>query len=182
MSAFTNKVAVITGGNNGIGLVTAKEVTHGVRNRTIVVLVVWFLFALGGSLLGVFDSGPRPSLLLGLALALATSALASNKGYIQVQEPVTVSGQQLPAGEYQIRWEGSGPNVELSILKGKKVVATSPARLVDLSQSSSYDSAVVRKNDDGSRSLSEIRFSGKKYALALGSEAAKADTAENTTK
>jgi hypothetical protein len=40
----------------------------------------------------------------------------------------------------------------------------------------------VRKNDDGSRSLSEIRFSGKKYALALGSESAKADTAESTSK
>jgi len=81
-----------------------------------------------------------------------------------------------------VKWEGSGPNVELSILKGKKVVATAPARMFELGQSSGYDSAVVRKNDDGSRSLSEIRFSGKKYALALGSESAKADTAESTSK
>jgi hypothetical protein len=40
--------------------------THGVRNLTIVVLVVWFLFALGGSLLDFFDSGSRPPLALGL--------------------------------------------------------------------------------------------------------------------
>ena len=33
---------------------------HGVRNLTVAVLAVWFLFALGGSLLGVFDSEPRP--------------------------------------------------------------------------------------------------------------------------
>ena len=121
-------------------------------------------------------------LLLGLALVLATSAFASNKGSIQLQEPVTVGSQQLPAGDYQVKWEGSGPNVELSILKGKKVVATAPARMFELGQSPGYDSAVVRKNDDGSRSLSEIRFSGKKYALALGSESAKADTGESTSK
>jgi hypothetical protein len=77
MSAFTNKVAVITGGNGGIGLATAKEVTHGVRNRTIVVLVAWFLFALGGSLLGVFDSGPRPPLLLGLAFVVPVAAFVA---------------------------------------------------------------------------------------------------------
>ena len=77
MSAFTNKVAVITGGNSGIGLATAKEVTHGVRNRTIVVLVAWFLFALGGSLLGVFDSGPRPPVLLGLAFVVPVAAFVA---------------------------------------------------------------------------------------------------------
>ena len=122
------------------------------------------------------------SLLLGMALLLATGAFAANKGSLQVQDPVTVSGKQLPAGDYQLKWDGKGPNVELSILKGNKVVATVPARLVDINQSASSDAAVVRKNEDGSRSLSEIRFSGKKYALAIGEEAATADTGESTGK
>src|SRR5215510_5421302 len=39
----------------------------GVRNLTAAVLVAWFLLALGGSLLGVFDSEPRPPVPLGLA-------------------------------------------------------------------------------------------------------------------
>ncbi|PYX94612.1 MAG: hypothetical protein DMG71_11975 [Acidobacteria bacterium] len=121
-------------------------------------------------------------LLLGLALVLATSAFAGDKGVFQIQGPTVVSGQSLPAGEYQAKWRGSGSNVELSILKGKKVVATVPAHMLELKDSSSQDSAVVRKNDDGSRSLSELRFAGKKYALALGTEAAKADSDEATTK
>lgn len=120
-------------------------------------------------------------LLLGLALVLATAAFAANKGSVQVQEPFTVSGQQLPAGEYKVQWEGTGSNVELSLLKGKKVVATSPARILELQDSAAQDSAVVRHNDDGSRALSEIRFSGKKFALALGSESAKADPAAEST-
>jgi len=39
---------------------------HGVRNLTIGIVAAWFLLALGGSLLGAFDSAPRPPLLLGL--------------------------------------------------------------------------------------------------------------------
>jgi len=41
--------------------------TNSVRNLTVAVLVVWFLLALGGSLLGVFDSEPRSPIPLGLA-------------------------------------------------------------------------------------------------------------------
>jgi hypothetical protein len=112
-------------------------------------------------------------LLLGLALLLATSAFAaSNKGSMQLLDPVTVSGKQLPAGDYSVKWDGSGPNVELSILRGSKVVATTPARLIDLNQKTNGDAAVVKNNDDGSKSLSEIRFGGKKYALAIGQETA----------
>ncbi|PYX01773.1 MAG: hypothetical protein DMG86_09485 [Acidobacteria bacterium] len=119
-------------------------------------------------------------LLLGLALLLATSAFAANKGSLQVSDPVTVSGRQLAPGAYTVEWEGNGPNVELNILQGKKVVATMPARLIDLNRSADGDSAVVRKNDDGSRTLAEIRFAGKKYALALGNESAKAEAGDST--
>jgi hypothetical protein len=119
-------------------------------------------------------------LLLGLALLLATSAFAANKGSLQVSDTVTVSGKQLARGEYTVKWEGNGPNVELNILQGKKVVATTPARLIDLNRSADADSAVVRKNDDGSRTLAEIRFAGKKYALAVGNESAKAEAGDST--
>ena len=119
-------------------------------------------------------------LLLGLALLLATSAFAANKGSLQVSDPVTVSDKQLAPGAYTVKWEGNGPNVELNILQGKKVVATMPARLIDLNRSADGDSAVVRKNDDGSRTLAEIRFAGKKYALAMGNESAKAEAGDST--
>jgi len=125
-------------------------------------------------------SNTSKGLVLGLALLLATSAFAANKGSLQVSDPVTVSGKQLAPGAYTVKWEGNGPNVELNILQGKKVVATMPARLIDLNRSADGDSAVVRKNDDGSRTLAEIRFAGKKYALALGNESAKAEAGDST--
>jgi hypothetical protein len=114
-------------------------------------------------------------LLLGLALVLATSAFAANKGSVQLMDTVTVSGKQLPAGDYSVRWDGNGRDVELNILKGNKVVATTPAHVVDLSQKPNGDSAVVQRNSDGSNALTQIQFGGKKYALAIGNESASMD-------
>jgi hypothetical protein len=108
-------------------------------------------------------------LLLGLTLLLATSLFAaSNKGSLQTMSDVTVSGKTLPAGNYSVNWDGSGQSVQLNIMKGKKVVATTPATLVDLSQAPNSDAAVVKDNGDGTRSLAEVRFGGKKYALHIG--------------
>ena len=67
-----------------------------------------------------FTNGLK-GLLLGLALLLAASAWASSKASIEIVDNISVGGQQLKAGEYSLRWEGSGSNVELSILKGSKV-------------------------------------------------------------
>ena len=115
-------------------------------------------------------------LLLGLALLLATSGFAANKGNLQVNDPVTVNGKQLGTGEYTVKWDGAGPNVELNILKGKNVVATVPARMLELEQSPNRDSVVTNTSSDGRKALSEIRFSGKKYALAVNNESAKAES------
>ncbi len=115
-------------------------------------------------------------LLLGLALLLATSAFATaNKGSVQLMDPVTISGTQLPAGDYSLKWDGNGPNVEVSILKGSKVVLTTPGRLIDLSQKPNGDAALLTANADGSKTLTEIRFGGKKYALTFVSESASMD-------
>ena len=109
------------------------------------------------------------------ALLLAASAFAASdthKGTLQVFDAVQVNGQQLPPGEYDVKWEGNGPNVQVNIVRGKKVLATAPAHVVDLPDKAASDTSVVNKNDDGSRTLTQIRFGGKKYALSIGEESA----------
>ena len=115
-------------------------------------------------------------LLLGLALLLATSGFAANKGSLQVDNPVTINGKPLAAGEYTVKWDGAGPNVELNIMKGKNVVATVPARMLDLEQLPVRDSIITSVNSEGHKSVNEIRFSGKKYAFAVNAESAKAES------
>ena len=118
------------------------------------------------------------SLLLGLALLLATSAFAANKGSLTVQEPVMLNGTKLAAGDYKVQWDGNGPNVELSITQGKKVIAKVPAHMVDLDSPAQSDAAVVKNNGDGTKSLTEVRLSGKKFALAVGDESPRADATQ----
>jgi hypothetical protein len=107
------------------------------------------------------------SVVLGLAVLLASSAFASNKGSLQVREPFEVNGQQLAPGEYELRWDGAGANVEVSFMQGKKEIAKTSAKVVTLEKAYGYDSAVV-DHASGKATVSEIRFGGKKYALAIG--------------
>jgi len=108
------------------------------------------------------------SLVLGLALLLASSAFAATKASLQLTNAVTVNGTQLKPGDYKVQWEGSGPNVELSIMQGKNVLAKVPAHVIELQTPSAHDAAVTRKNDSGPNSLAGLRFQGKKFALELG--------------
>ena len=105
------------------------------------------------------------SALPGLALLLATSAFAANKankGSFEISEPLTVSGHELKPGQYKLTWEGTGGDVQAMILTHGKLVATVPAHLTDLNQPERNDAVVSRQNDDGSRSLTQIDFAGKK--------------------
>ena len=108
------------------------------------------------------------AVVFGLAVLLASSAFASNKGTLLVREAVEVNGQQLTPGQYQVRWDGTGSNVEVSFMRGNKEVAKTSAKVVTLDQPSDYDSAIV-DHTNGKAAVSEIRFSGKRVALAIGS-------------
>lgn len=119
-------------------------------------------------------------LFLGLALLLATSAFAASQGSLEVKENVSLNGKQLAPGNYLLKWKGHGPNVEVTIIQGKNVVATVPARLQEVTAAPEKNASVVRTNEDGSKSLSEIQFAGKKYVMALGQESAKADSGEGS--
>src|SRR5216684_7085829 len=108
------------------------------------------------------------SVMLGLAVLLASSAFAATKGTLQISHPVTVNGTALKPGDYKVEWDGSGPNVEVSILQGKNVIAKTPAHVVDLSAAPANNAAVTRTNSDGSSALAGARFGGKKIALEFG--------------
>jgi hypothetical protein len=111
------------------------------------------------------------SLVPGVALLVATSAFAANKankGSFDVFDPVTVSGHQLPPGQYKLTWEGTGPDVEAMILSGGKLVATVPAHLTDQSEAAPTNVTQTRQNDDGSKSMTQVDFAGKKYSLSFG--------------
>ena len=100
-------------------------------------------------------------------LLVAVSVWAASKGSLDLQHRTSVGGKQLESGTYTVRWEGTGDQVEVKIYNGNKLVATTPARMVKIESRQPYDTALVSNNQDGSVSLSEIRFGGKDYALQI---------------
>jgi hypothetical protein len=121
-------------------------------------------------------SNKSSGLLLGMTLLLATGASAASKGAVKLDEAVTVNGTQLAKGEYEVIWDGTGPNVELNVIQSKKIVATVPARLVQLSHPGPGQGYGTRKEEDGTTSLTSIYFSGKKYELSIGKESVGAES------
>lgn len=119
-------------------------------------------------------------LVLGVAVLLATGAFAINKGSFHVAETIQLSGQTIPAGDYQLRWDGAGSNVEVSVMQGKKEIAKTSAKVYELDRPADFDSTIVDKST-GKATLSEIRFAGKKTALAIGNSD-RASMGEGSTK
>jgi hypothetical protein len=110
-------------------------------------------------------------LFLALSVLAAGSALAANKGSLDLQHPTTVAGKQLAGGSYTVQWDGSGDQVDLKIYQGKNLVVSTPARVLKVDHPIASNSAVVAANADKTYTLSEIRFAGKKFALGIANDA-----------
>lgn len=108
------------------------------------------------------------SLLFGLALLLATQVFAAEKASLTTYNAVTVGGKQLKPGDYNLRWDGAGPTVQLNVLRGKTVVLTVPAKMVDSPQEVDRTTYSYTTNPDGTKSLSRVQLKGKKSALEIG--------------
>ena len=123
-------------------------------------------------------------MILVLTLFPATSVLAANdshKGDLNLGAPAQVAGKQLAAGDYVVKWDGSGPTAQVNITQNGKVVATVPARVVKLDQKASQDMAEI-STSNGDRTLTSIKFQGKNYALELGGDTGGAVGAGDTVK
>jgi hypothetical protein len=121
--------------------------------------------------------------LLTFSLLFAASAIAgnSNKGTLKVDETITVAGQQLPAGEYQVEWTGSGPSVEVSISGYKGSVAKVLAQLLPLKKAESGSGYSTNTDQAGNKALTGIFFGGKKYQLSIGEASAAMPTPSDKT-
>lgn len=109
------------------------------------------------------------TLLIGSSLLLSTGVFASNinKKSLHLYENVTVAGRQLAPGDYKVEWSGIGPEVKISILKGRDTVATATARVVSQSASNDQDGYALKPGNDGHQNLAQVFFSGEKYDLNI---------------
>ncbi len=118
---------------------------------------------------------------LSLALLLSTSLFAASSGSLNLTQPVQLNGTQLKPGDYKVTWEGTGPEVTVSVMKGNQVVAKTSAHVKELDKNFDSNATLLQKNADGSTSLNGIRFSGKKIALEFAEDTAAAGTKSGTS-
>ncbi len=101
--------------------------------------------------------------LLTFALVLCVlplSALARTKqsASINLTDPVVISGTDLRPGEYTVRWNGTGSQVQVEFLQGKKELVSLPAKLIN--QHNNMSPAItVRSMTGGTETISEIDLS-----------------------
>jgi hypothetical protein len=105
-------------------------------------------------------------LVLGCVLLMSWSAFAQSKASLEIGRPLTFNGIELQPGRYKLHWEGTGPSVQLSILKGKNVLATMPARLASLETPYPYDAVVTRDGGEVG-ALAGFRFKRKSISIDL---------------
>lgn len=105
----------------------------------------------------------------GSALLLSSAAVAgeSNKGSLQLYDKVNVEGKALNPGKYTITWDGSGPNVQVTVSQGKQTVATFSAHLTEQAARNTEDAYSSAAETDGSRTLTAIYPNGKRLSLEL---------------
>jgi hypothetical protein len=112
--------------------------------------------------------------LFGSALLFSSAALAgdANKGSLQLYEKVNVEGKALNPGKYTVTWEGTGPNVQVTVSQGKQTVASFAAHLTEQATRNTEDAYGSAAETDGSRTLTAIYPNGKRYSLEVGQTAA----------
>lgn len=106
--------------------------------------------------------------LIGLALLLPLSALAAkNQTNISISQAVQVGATQLQPGDYKVQWEGDASAVKVTILQGRKTVATSSGKLVDRDQPAHYNAVVLKPGTGDTKVIDEINFANQKQVLVL---------------
>jgi hypothetical protein len=117
--------------------------------------------------------------LIGSALLLANDAFAANKGTLHVSAPEIVAAERLTAGDYTVRWEGTGSRVQLRIMQGEKVMVALPVSVVALDEASPSDTVVIQIDDQGTRRVSRLCFAGRKFAFQIEEDSATASVQGN---
>jgi hypothetical protein len=108
-------------------------------------------------------------LLFGAALLFSSGAIAgeANKGTLRLSDNVVVDGKSINSGDYKVEWDGSGPTVQVTLLRGKQTVATFSAHLTEQAAPNQQDAYSTTAEPDGSRALTAIYPGGKRLALKL---------------
>jgi hypothetical protein len=106
--------------------------------------------------------------LLIASISLMAADKPKDSGRLNLTDTVQIGSTQLMPGDYKVEWSGSADNVQVNILKGKNVIATTQGKIVQLSSPAANNAVVTRALDNNTRGIEQIQFDNRKEALQLG--------------
>jgi len=95
-------------------------------------------------------------------------ARAKNQGTMRLTEPARIGSTDLQPGTYKVEWNGTGPNVQVNIMRHNDTLATTTGEL-KTNPAATQDAVVLQPASDNSsvKQVSEIDFGSRKEALIL---------------
>ncbi len=98
---------------------------------------------------------------------LFADSKSKDRGTINLANAVQIGSTQVAPGDYKVEWNRTGDNVQVNILKGKNVVATTEGKLVELPKKAENSSVTTRALDNNTRALMEIQFDNRTESLVF---------------
>ena len=109
------------------------------------------------------------TLLIILAFMSSAGAFAkdNNRHSVEMPDSVQVGGTQLNPGKYDIQWQGTGPEIQVSFVHDGKIVTTVPGTLKTNDPQVTEDDIVIDTTSANQKTLKEIDFSHNKESLVF---------------
>jgi hypothetical protein len=106
-----------------------------------------------------------------IAVVFTTAfALAANM-QINLASANQLNGTTINPGAYKFNYTTTGNTAQVNVIQGKKTIASATGEVVEIENPPAHDSIISKKNPDGTRSMYEIQFAGKKQAIRFNSDA-----------
>ena len=108
-------------------------------------------------------------LILTCLLGLGGSARAArdNVHSVEISDVVQIGSTKLKPGNYTVKWQGTGPTVQVSFQQNGKTVVTVPGTLKTNDDQVTQDAIVTEATTTGTSTLKEIDFGHHKEALVF---------------
>jgi hypothetical protein len=111
----------------------------------------------------------RNSILFVLFLVLVAAPILAAGGTVNysISKPMYISSTEIPAGEYEVKWEATGADAKVVFKSKGKVVATVEGKIEQLKKKSDYNSLTVGKDASGRDAIKGLLFSDKDVTVVF---------------
>ena len=82
-----------------------------------------------------------------------------------VTDTVSVAGNQLKPGSYEVKWESHSPEATVSFISDGKAVLKVEGKIEELKEKNDSSSLLIMKDSSGKPVLKGLQFGGKKIRI-----------------